>query len=252
MITGLESEWPARIGRYAITGPVHAGGFATVYRAIDDQLDAPVAIKLLHREHAFDPEVRARFIQEGQLLRKVACGALVAVHEMGEMESGQPYLILDFADRGDLRTRVEQCKLSNQIVTADDALIVAQILATALGRMHHANIVHRDIKPANLLIFSGSAKRPGDGLLDFDEELKLADLGLAKDLAESSGLTVGATTDHHTSQARMRPGWFRRRPGTGPPMSTPLGTGPPPPRRIRLRTIEGWPLPQRRWDWPQC
>ncbi len=62
---------PSRIGRYAVRRRIGSGGFATVWLAYDEQLDAPVAVKVLADNWTEDHQVRTRFIEEGRYLRRV-------------------------------------------------------------------------------------------------------------------------------------------------------------------------------------
>ena len=62
---------PARLGRYAVRRRIGSGGFATVWLAYDEQLDSPVAIKVLAENWTEDSHVRQRFLEEGRYLRKV-------------------------------------------------------------------------------------------------------------------------------------------------------------------------------------
>jgi len=66
------SPSPERIGRYRTRGVIGTGAFATVYRAYDSRLDSDVAVKVLAENHALDPDLRERFVLEGQLLRRMA------------------------------------------------------------------------------------------------------------------------------------------------------------------------------------
>ncbi|MGI9597164.1 MAG: protein kinase, partial [Acidimicrobiales bacterium] len=70
-----------------------AGAFAAVYAARDPALDAIVAVKVLGDNHCVDPEVRARFIKEARLLRRVGTSRLVPVFDIGEQD-GQPYFVM--------------------------------------------------------------------------------------------------------------------------------------------------------------
>ena len=82
------------------------GGFATVYRAVDERLEAVVALKVLADDPLLRPR-RARAVPAGgSVLRRIGSPHVVAVHDMGETDRGQPYLVLDHADRGTLATRV--------------------------------------------------------------------------------------------------------------------------------------------------
>jgi eukaryotic-like serine/threonine-protein kinase len=184
-----------KLGHYRLVAPIGTGGFATVYRAVDERLDAEVAIKVLAENHALDVAVRERFITEAQLLRRVCDPAVVTVYDIGETDRAQPFIVLAFADRGDLRTRVRQYRDSGRRPAGDDLLQVARTLAAALGRAHAIGLVHRDVTPDNLLISStGGPGGSGPGLLAAGERLQLGDLGLAKDLAASSGFSQGVGT----------------------------------------------------------
>jgi eukaryotic-like serine/threonine-protein kinase len=201
---------PERIGRYRVREVIGAGGFATVYRATDDRLGVDVAVKVLAENHSLDADVRERFVEEARRLRRVAGPPFLAVHDMGETERAQPYMVLEWADRGDLSRRVTRDRQDGRIPAPKDALAVARALAGALGVLHRHSLVHRDLSPTNLLLRSTEARaRPGAGtargpvqepdprktsLIGRDESLLLADLGLSKDLALASGLTVAAGT----------------------------------------------------------
>lgn len=196
---GMAEQAGTRLGHYRLIAPIGSGGFATVYRAFDERLDSDVAVKILAENHALDIEIRERFLSEAQLLRRVACEAVVPVYDVGETERSQPYIVLAFADRGDLKERVAERLAAGHQVSRQDLVTVADTLAAALGRAHRLGLVHRDVKPTNLLIASTRGEAQGrplgeSGLLAHEERLLLGDLGLAKDLAASSGLTVGGGT----------------------------------------------------------
>jgi serine/threonine protein kinase len=199
-----------RLSHYRLIEPIGSGGFATVYRAIDERLDSDVAVKVLAENHALDIEIRERFLAEARALRRVACDAVVPVYDVGETDRAQPFIVLAYADRGDLRDRVTKRANAASPVTATDLFTVAETLAVGLGRAHRVGLVHRDVKPTNLLISSSKGEARGrplgsSALLAHDERLLLGDLGLAKDLASSSGLTVGAGT-HGFSAPEQRTG----------------------------------------------
>lgn len=189
---------PERIGRYRVTGVIGAGGFATVLRAEDDRLDDQVALKVLAENHSLDPDVRDRFLSEGRVLRRIDSPHVVRALDLGETDRQQPYLVLELADRGDLATRVDRLRAEGWRPSVDDLLAVTEPLVAALEAVHRAGVVHRDLSPANTLLRSTLAPEPGAGtspLVAADERLVLADLGLSKDLARSSGLTVAGGTE---------------------------------------------------------
>lgn len=185
----------AMIGNYRIVNAIGSGGFSVVYRAVDQRFDGDVAIKVLADNYAFDPAIRQRFINEGRMLRKVACPAIVNVHDLGENESGQPYLVLGYADAGTLRDRAQACWQQGRQLDDSSIYQVTETLSEALEAVHRNGLVHRDVKPENMLLFStgGRSKQP-TALLGAGERMQLGDFGFAKDLTENSGLTVGGGT----------------------------------------------------------
>lgn len=189
---------PARAGRYRLEEVLGVGSFATVYRAVDDRLDADVVVKILAENHSLNPEIRERFIAEGRSLRRVENPHVVSVHDIGESERQQPYLVLEYADRGTLAQRVHSLRSYGWRASAADVIAVARSLTSALSAVHAAGLVHRDLSPGNVLIktrpeaATGQASTPQ--LLAAEEMLVVADLGMCKDLALNSGLTVAGGT----------------------------------------------------------
>jgi len=191
-----------RIGRYRLIAPIGAGGFSTVYRALDEDTKKEVAIKVLAENHSLVPDTRRRFVEEYKLRKTVESPFIAKMFEVGTTEAGQPYMVLELADRGDLRRRVEEFRRSHQLLTRDDLMMLARHLTEALTALHDADIVHRDVSPGNILIRShpssgarqGSPELGNVTLLEPGERFLLADLGHAKDLVRSSGFTAGGGT----------------------------------------------------------
>ncbi|BCY10621.1 serine/threonine-protein kinase [Actinoplanes sp. L3-i22] len=185
------------IGRYRIMRRLGNGAFADVFLAVDDDLESPVAIKVLAERWALDPDIRERFLNEARLLRRIGGRRLVGVHDIGQVPDGRPYFVMPYADRGTLEDRLA----AGRPVPAGAAFAVAREVALALRRVHEAGVVHRDVKPANLLIFADPAGDAGAApvhaapLLAADERLVLGDFGLAKDLsARATGLSLPVGT----------------------------------------------------------
>ncbi|MGO1284656.1 MAG: serine/threonine-protein kinase [Brachybacterium sp.] len=202
------------LGHYRLQKVVGFGSFATAHRAHDERLDATVVVKVLAENHSLNPEIRERFIAEGRSLRRVGGPHVVTVHDIGQTSRQQPYLVLEHADRGTLRDRVEALRTQGWTASDDDVLAVARPLAAAVDAVHQAQLVHRDLSPGNLLLTStggivgdaGAATgREGAALLGADERLLVADLGMCKDLAVSSGLTVAAGTEGFRPPEQSRP-----------------------------------------------
>ena len=196
-------DLPERVGRYQLGPVVGIGGFAVVVRAYDEGLATDVAVKVLHRSRALDPEMRERFVREARLMRRVRDPSVVAVHDVGETPDGLPYFVMDLAAGGVLQDRLAAAGGAGAAgaVHAEDLRAVVATLAEGLAALHRASVVHRDVKPSNLLVMGDAHRLPGWGggatarppgrLLADDERLVIGDLGLAKDQdATALGPTV--------------------------------------------------------------
>ncbi|MGH3346723.1 MAG: serine/threonine-protein kinase [Nocardioides sp.] len=175
---------PSRIGRYAVRRRIGSGAFATVWLAYDEQLDSPVAVKVLAENWTEDHHVRQRFLEEGRFLRKVESPHVVSVYDAGELEDGRPYLVMSYADQGTLADRLEI-----EGLTPAQALEVVRQVGLGLMALHDRGVLHRDVKPANVL-FRTVDSRHGESPV----RAMLADLGLGKALDVSSRLTMIAGT----------------------------------------------------------
>ena len=228
------------LGHYRLLEVVGVGSFATAYLAHDQRLDATVVVKVLAENHSLNPEIRERFIAEGRSLRRVGGPHVVTVHDIDQTPRQQPYLVLEHADRGTLRDRVTMLRSDGWRASAEEVLALARPLTAAVDAVHRARLVHRDLSPGNLLLTSAGgtvseveagtpagtstgtgagvgagvgadsdagtrAARSGAVLLGADERLLVADLGMCKDLAVSSGLTVAAGTEGFRPPEQSRP-----------------------------------------------
>lgn len=174
---------PSRLGRYAVRRRIGSGGFATVWLAYDEQLDSPVAVKVLAENWTEDQAVRQRFLEEGRFLRKVESPYVVSVYDAGELDDGRPYLVMSYADQGTLADRLEIVGL-----TPGQALEVVRQVGTGLQALHVRGVLHRDVKPANVLF--RTVEEGGRSQV----RAMVADLGLGKALDMSSRLTMIAGT----------------------------------------------------------
>jgi hypothetical protein len=175
---------PARLGRYAVRRRIGSGGFATVWLAYDEQLDSPVAIKVLAENWTEDSHVRQRFLEEGRYLRKVESPHVVTVYDAGSLEDDRPYLVMSYADQGTLADRLEADGL-----TVGQASEVIRQVGEGLHALHRRGVLHRDIKPANVLFRTVDPEHDGTVV-----RAMVGDLGLGKALDVSSRLTMIAGT----------------------------------------------------------
>ncbi|MFD5625306.1 serine/threonine-protein kinase [Streptomyces sp. NPDC127072] len=181
-----------RIGRYRLDRRLGAGGFGVVWLAHDDVLEAPVAVKVLTENWVDRLDVRERFLSEARLLRRADSNRVVQVYDIGELPDGRPYFVMEYADGGTLADRVAAGPLP-----VAEALRLTALAARGAAALHEAGIVHRDIKPSNVLLRSS----PGGS-----HRVLLADLGLAKSLAQASGLTLAAGSAGYTPPEQAEPG----------------------------------------------
>jgi hypothetical protein len=183
-------DQPERIGRYALVRRVGAGGFATVWLARDEQLDAEVAVKILSDNWIEDDDVRRRFLAEGRFLRKVDSLYVVGVHDIGETEDGRPYMVLTYADGGTLAEKIK----AGPLEFADAVRIITEV-GRGLKHLHARGVLHRDVKPANVLFRTDEQG---------NDRAMLSDLGLGKALAEVSRITMPGGTPSYVAPEQVR------------------------------------------------
>jgi len=178
------------IGPYRLERVLGTGSFATVWLARDDVLDRDVAVKVLADNWSRDDEVRRRFLSEARVLLTVESPRIVRGFHLGEAATGQPYLVMAWADRGTLGDRIDQRRREGRTFDANEVVGVGTEVAYALTDVHGSGHLHRDVKPTNVLIRSSSTRRSIPGLAA-DETIVLGDFGLARGL-DLSALTLVA------------------------------------------------------------
>src|SRR5882724_11889429 len=160
-------------GAYQITRVIGEGAMGTVYEAVQTRLDKRVAVKVLARDLAGNPEALARFQREIQVTAKLAHPNIVQVSDFGTVPTGEPYLVMEFLEGEDLEQRLARVTR----LPLDRTLHITRQMASALAVTHAAGIVHRDLKPANVFL----VHVPGDP--DF---VKVVDFGVSKVLKAST------------------------------------------------------------------
>ena len=151
-----------KLGPYEIVSSLGAGGMGEVYRARDESLDREVAIKVLPKELASDPDRLRRFEQEARAAAALNHPNILAVYGFSTTEEHAPYLIAELLQGQTLRDRLEQGE-----IPVRKAIEFALQTARGLAAAHARGIVHRDLKPENLFLTK-------DGVV------KILDFGLAK------------------------------------------------------------------------
>jgi len=191
-VTALGVSWIELIGRYSVKRLLGSGAFASVWLAHDDLLDVPVAVKVLADNWSVHTDVRARFLTEAKLLRQADSDRVLRVLDIGELPDGRPYFVTSYADGGSLADRLDDAELP-----LNEALDVLIQVCESVCVLHEMGVVHRDLKPSNVLFKTDNAGR---------RRLLLADLGIAKALAQGSGLTVMAGSPGYMAPEQARQG----------------------------------------------
>jgi serine/threonine protein kinase len=183
---------PSRLGRLRRVSRLGAGGFASVWLYRDDVLDSLVAVKGLADNWSQHLDVRERFLEEARILRRADSDHVVRVYDLGETKDGTPYFVMSYADQGTLEDLLAEGRLSWR-----RAVDLVGEAGQGLSVLHRIGVIHRDVKPPNLLL------RTSD---DGQARLLVADLGVAKALAQASGLTQMVGTAAYMAPEQAMPG----------------------------------------------
>ena len=131
---------------YDILHEVGRGGMGVVYKARQQSLNRPVALKMILAGAHAGPTERDRFKREAEAVAALQHPHIVQIFEVGEA-NGHPYFALEFVDGGSLAQH-----LSGQPWPAREAATLVELLARAMEYAHGQGVVHRDLKPGNVLL----------------------------------------------------------------------------------------------------
>ena len=170
-------------GKYRTIRLIGEGGMGAVYEAENVRIHRKVAIKVLHSGVAESGEAVQRFEREAQAAGRIGSEHIVEVLDLGNLPSGDRYMVMEFMDGDSLSSRI---KNKGRLSPAEIYPIAHQLLA-ALAAAHGAGIVHRDLKPDNVYLL-----RSRSGVADF---VKLLDFGISKfnQLSGDSGFSMTRT-----------------------------------------------------------
>src|SRR5262249_49245685 len=156
-----------QFGPYSVVSLLAQGGMGEVYRARDTQLQRDVALKLLPKTFATDPERLARFQREAQVLAALNHPNIGQIYGL-EGSGTSRCIVMELVDGDTLQDRLKRGP-----IPIGEALAIAQQIAEALEAAHEKDIVHRDLKPANVKVTP-------------EGRVKILDFGLAKPLQEAA------------------------------------------------------------------
>lgn len=158
------------IAHFELIEQIGLGAFGSVWKAKDTQLDRLVAVKI-PRLGQLDPEEAEAFLREARAAAQLKHPNIVSVHEVGR-DDQQLYIVSDYVQGANLREW-----LSPKQPTLREAAQLCAKVATALHHAHEKGVIHRDVKPGNIM-------------MDHDDEPHVMDFGLAKRDAGEITMTV--------------------------------------------------------------
>ncbi|HEX6901156.1 MAG TPA: protein kinase [Thermoanaerobaculia bacterium] len=180
---------PERVGPYLLEGRLGAGGMGSVWRAWDERLRRPVAIKQILPERLANPGARNRFRREAAAGARLNHPAIVHIYDILETADGD-WIVMELVEGRTLASLLKHGPLE-----LARAVRLGREIAKGLGKAHAQGILHRDLKAANVMV------TPAD-------HAKILDFGLAKLLNSDSfeGVTLGGAvlgTPHAMSPEQM-------------------------------------------------
>ena len=182
-------------GKYRVDSVLGVGGMGVVVRATHTVLNDPVALKFLLPSVAERAGTAERFLREARAAVRIKSRHVVRVMDVGTLETGAPYIVMELLDGRDLSTVLEQQGPFEPAVAVHYLLQACEALAAA----HAAGIVHRDIKPANLFL-----AKEHDGT----EIIKILDFGISK-ATDASQMNLTKTQSAMGSPMYMSPEQIR-------------------------------------------
>jgi serine/threonine protein kinase len=172
-------------GKYRIERVLGIGGMGVVVAAHHVQLDEKVAIKFLLPAMVHNQEVVGRFAREARAAVKIKSEHVARVSDVGTLENGAPYMVMEYLDGGDLAAWVER----RGPLPIEQALDFVLQACVGVASAHGIGIVHRDLKPANLFCLRGN---------DGQFVIKVLDFGISK-VTSLSASDVGGGMTHTAS-----------------------------------------------------
>ena len=150
-------------GKYRVERVLGAGGMGAVVAAYHMQLETKVALKFLLPAMLANEEAVTRFAREARAAVRITNEHVARVLDVGTLESGAPYIVMEYLDGTDLAGWLRQ----RGPLPIEEAIDFVLQAGEAIAEAHALGIVHRDLKPANLFCIRSADGRPTIKVLDF-------------------------------------------------------------------------------------
>ncbi len=164
-------------GRYQIIEELGKGGMGRVYKVLDKEVNAKVALKLIKPEIASDKKTIERFRNELKVARDIAHKNVCRMYDLGK-EEGAYYITMEYVSGEDLKSFIRR----SGIISVGKAISIANQVCEGLSEAHRLGVVHRDLKPQNIMI-------------DNEGNARIMDFGIARSLRAKgitgSGVMIG-------------------------------------------------------------
>jgi serine/threonine-protein kinase len=137
-------------GRYQVTGEIARGGVGVILKGHDVDLGRDVAMKVVRKEHAGNPEVLQRFVEEAQIGGQLQHPGIVPVYEMGLRSDQRPYFTMKLVKGRTLAALL----LERKEAPAERRrfLSIFESVCQTMAYAHARGVIHRDLKPANVMV----------------------------------------------------------------------------------------------------
>jgi serine/threonine-protein kinase len=149
-------------GRYRLESLLGEGGMGVVYRARHVLIDRVVALKLIRPDLRGETHLRAWMVREARAANRVDHAHIVDIHDVGETEDGELYLVMEYLLGDSLSSQIAQGPMP--IPRAVDIL---EQMTAALARAHDLGVVHRDLKSDNIMLTTRGGRKDFVKILDF-------------------------------------------------------------------------------------
>ncbi|PKN48228.1 MAG: serine/threonine protein kinase, partial [Deltaproteobacteria bacterium HGW-Deltaproteobacteria-20] len=149
-------------GRYRLETRIGEGGMGVVYRARHVLIDRVVALKLIRPDLRGETHLRAWMLREARAANRVDHAHIVDIHDIGETEEGELYLVMEYLVGISLSSEIARGPFP--VVRAVDIL---EQMCAALARAHDLGVVHRDLKSDNIMLTVKGGRKDSVKILDF-------------------------------------------------------------------------------------